>query len=67
MTKAFTLNFSMKALFFHLRITHKKRLPKLVRQPLKPFTYVIFLCYLRFDYFRAACTASLGTISSLKI
>ena len=33
MTKAFPLNFSMKALFFSL-FERKERLPKLVRQPL---------------------------------
>ena len=33
MTKAFSLNFSMKALFFSL-FERKERLPKLVRQPL---------------------------------
>ena len=32
MTKAFPLNFSMKALFFSL-FERKERLPKLVRQP----------------------------------
>lgn len=34
MTKAFALNFSMKALFFLACLDHKKRLPKLVRQSL---------------------------------
>ena len=33
MTKAFALNFSLKALFF-ASLDYKKRLPKLVRQPL---------------------------------
>ena len=36
MTKAFPLNFSMKALFFSL-FERKERLPKLVRQPLCRF------------------------------
>ena len=35
MTKAFALNFSMKALFFSACVDYKKRLPKLVRQPLR--------------------------------
>ena len=34
MTKAFALNFSMKALFFLACLDPKKRLPKLVRQSL---------------------------------
>ena len=40
MTKAFPLNFSMKALFFSL-FERKERLPKLVRQPL----FVIMLLW----------------------
>lgn len=36
MTKAFALNFSLKALFFLVCLDNKKRLPKLVRQP-RPF------------------------------
>ena len=39
MTKAFALNFSLKALFFN-SIDYKKRLPKLVRQPLLWLSYL---------------------------
>ena len=41
MTKAFALNFSMKALFFLDCLNYKKRLSKLVRQSLFCLAIVI--------------------------
>ena len=40
MTKAFALNLSMKALFFHF--CKGKRPPKLVRQPHEPNLYSLY-------------------------